>query len=98
MMNELKKMSDKIKAFIALTLVVIILSGCCNDNQYYVTKNRLAEAEAVCAGNGGLNYVISERTHTEGDGNYWKLHYNVRGVCTNKVEFKYYTVEKQERK
>lgn len=97
MMNELKKTSDKIKAFIALTLVVIILSGCYNDDQYFVTKSRMAEAEAVCAGNGGLNYVISERTNTEIDGNYLKSHYNVRGVCTNNVEFKYYTVEKQER-
>lgn len=96
MLDELKKTSDKIKAAIALTLVVIILSGC-DGREYYVTKKRMAEAEAVCANNGGLNYVISERTHTEADGNYWKLHYDVRGVCANKVHFKYYTVESQEK-
>ena len=96
MMNELKKTSDKVKAAIALLLVAIILSGC-DGREYYVTKKRMVEAELICANSGGLNYVISERTHTEADGDYWKFHYDVRGVCGNKVEFKYYTTEKQER-
>ena len=96
MMNELKKTSDKIKAAFALVLVVIILSGC-DGKEYYVTKKRMAEAEAVCANNGGLNYVISKRTHTSDEKNYWKFYYDVEGVCGNNVEFKYSTTEKQER-
>lgn len=90
MMNELKTTSDKVKAALALALVVIILSGCSND--YYVTPRHMEDAERVCANNDGLKFIVSNHQGTElRDGNQTTFIFSVNGECHNGVKFNYKT-------
>lgn len=99
-MNELKTMSDKIKAAIALTLVIIILSGCdatiYHDSDYVVNTDQIKQAEKMCEGLSGLNTLSVKRLgYAYSDGRRTAVVYDVIAICKNNVNVNYHHHDKQ---